>query len=210
MSMGSARLLRLVMLMALAFAAASARAGGLETLDRFLAEVQAGQGEFVQTVSARSGRKPRVSSGEFAFARPGRFIWRYRKPYPQLLVGDGKRMWAYDEELNQVTVKTLGDALGSTPAAILAGRGEIARNFELAADGISDGLEWVDAKPLSSDSPFTSMRLGFADGALREMHIRDGFGQATRLEFTRFERNPALDDTLFRFIPPPGADVVGE
>ena len=190
--------------------AAHAQAGGLDTLTRFLTEVRTGQGEFTQVVSARSGRKPQRSSGEFAFERPGRFLWTYLQPFPQQLIGDGKRLWSYDRDLNQVTVKTIGDALGATPAAILAGSAEISRNFELAEGGTSAGLTWVDARPLAPDSPFVSMRLGFAGEELKAMEIRDGFGQLTELRFVRFARNPRLDAGLFDFQPPAGADVVGE
>lgn len=195
----------------LTLAADGARASDvLARLDRFLVEVGSGQGEFTQVVSGRSGRKPQRSSGEFAFRRPGKFLWHYRQPYPQQLVGDGERIWSYDQDLNQVTVKRLGDALGATPAAILAGKGDLAAHFELRDAGAADGLDWVAARPLAADSPFVAMRLGFAGDALQAMRIVDSFGQETELRFTRFERNPRLDPGLFRFVPPPGADVVGE
>lgn len=179
-------------------------------LARFLAEVGSGQGEFTQTVIAGSGRKPQRSSGEFAFRRPGRFLWLYRTPYRQKLVGDGERMWAYDEDLNQVTVRKLGDALGATPAAILAGEGDLARNFVLEDGGSAGGLDWIAARPRAADSAFEEMRLGFEGDHLRAMWIKDSFGQLTELRFERFERNPQLAEGLFRFQPPPGADVVGD
>ncbi len=185
-------------------------AEAIERLDRFLAEVRSGQGSFTQVVTSRSGRKPQRSKGEFAFERPGRFLWFYSEPYPQKLVGDGKRMWSYDQDLNQVTVKPLGDALGATPAAILAGEGELEKNFELAEGGNSDGLDWVLARPRAADSPFTDMELGFDGAQLKAMLIRDGFGQLTELRFQRFETNPKLDAGLFMFTPPAGADVIGE
>lgn len=204
------RRVRLILFSTSLLASAGASAGALESLDRFLSEVNSGQGDFTQVVVSRSGRKPQRSSGEFAFLRPGRFIWSYREPYAQLLVGDGERMWSFDKDLNQVTVKRMGDALGATPAAILAGKSEIARNFALSEGESSEGLAWVDARPLSTDGPFTAMRLGFEGDALKAMQIRDGFGQLTELRFTRFEHNPRLDPQRFRFVPPPGADVVGE
>lgn len=182
----------------------------LARLDRFLEDVHSGRGEFTQLVRSSSGRKPQQSSGEFAFERPGRFRWVYQTPYPQQLVADGRRMWSYDVDLNQVTVKAVGDALGATPAAILAGKGELARNFELRDGGSQDGLDWVDARPLARDGSFTELRLGFSGADLSAMVIRDSFGQQTELRFTRFERNPSLSAELFRFVPPSGADVVGE
>lgn len=193
-----------------ALLALPARADGIGQLRAFLQDGRGAQGSFVQTVLSRSGRKPQVSEGSFAFQRPGRFRWDYRSPYPQLLVGDGQKLWSWDRDLNQVTVKRMGDVLGSTPAAILAGDQAIEKNFELADAGSKDGLEWVDAKPRATDTSFQSMRMGFAGGTLRRMELQDNFGQTTLLEFVRLERSPNLDPGLFRFEPPKGADVIGE
>lgn len=186
-----------------------ALADGIAQFRAFLQDNRAAQGTFVQTVLSKSGRKPQVSEGSFAFQRPGRFRWDYQKPYPQLLVGDGQKLWSWDKDLNQVVVKPLGDALGSTPAAILAGDMAIEKNFDVVEAPSADGLEWVDASPKAAGS-FQSMRLGFAGGNLRRMELRDNFGQTTLLEFTRLERVAHLDPALFRFTPPKGADVIGE
>ena len=159
---------------------------------------------------SKSGRKPQQASGTFAFSRPGKFRWVYEKPYAQLLVGDGSKLWAFDQELNQVTTKKLGQALGNTPAAILAGDNSLDKNFVLKDAGDADGLEWVEATPKSDDSSFERIRMGFAGGQLKAMVLHDNFGQTTALQFGQIERNPSLDAGLFRFVPPKGADVVGE
>jgi len=209
--MNGSLLLRGLLALGLMLAACPGSAAeAIQRLDRFLAGVHSGKGSFTQVVTSRSGRKPQHSKGEFAFERPGRFLWAYSEPYPQKLVGDGKRMWSYDQDLNQVTVKPLGDALGATPAAILAGQGELEKNFELSEGGSSEGLDWVVARPLADDSPFTGMELGFEGEHLKAMLIRDGFGQLTELRFQHFETNPKLDAGLFEFAPPAGADVIGE
>jgi outer membrane lipoprotein carrier protein len=187
-----------------------ALADGIGQLRAFLQDSRGAQGSFVQTVQSQSGRKPQISEGSFAFQRPGRFRWDYLKPYPQVLVGDGQKLWSWDKDLNQVVVKPLGDALGSTPAAILAGDQAIEKNFELAEAGEAEGLAWVEARPRAADTSFQAMRLGFAGATLRRMELRDNFGQTTLLEFTRLERSPNLDPALFRFTPPAGADVIGE
>lgn len=202
-------LLRVAVLPAFLLASGSPWAGGLEQLRQFMAQTSSGSGEFSQTVIARSGRKPQVASGSFSFERPGLFRWHYQLPYQQLLVGDGTRLWSYDKDLNQVSVKRMDDALGATPAAIIAGRTDIERNFDLAEGAPSDGLVWVEARPKAADSAFAALRLGFADSMLKMMEIRDNFGQNTRLVFERFERNPKLDPGIFRFVPPAGADVIG-
>lgn len=185
-------------------------AGGIAQLRQFVEAARTAQGDFEQTVSAASGRKPKHASGSFIFARPGKFRWTYDKPYAQLLVSDGEKLWSWDRDLNQVTVKRLGDALGSTPAAILAGDDAIERNFELAEAGASDGLEWVLAKPKLADSSFESMRMGLAGGLLKRMELKDNFGQTTMIEFRSLVANVRPDPALFRFSPPPGADVIGD
>ena len=196
--------------LALLFAAGSVHADGLAQLKLFMDGTRTARGSFTQQVFSKSGRKPQPASGTFAFSRPGKFRWIYEKPYAQLLVGDGSKLWAYDQELNQVTTKKLGQALGSTPAAILAGDNSLDRNFVLKNAGDADGLEWIEATPKAEDSSFERIRMGFAGGQLKAMLLNDNFGQTTSLLFGQIERNPSLDAGLFRFTPPKGADVVGE
>ncbi len=185
-------------------------ADGIAQLRQFVAETRSAEGDFEQVVTARSGRKPQQAAGRFAFARPGKFRWEYEQPYRQLLVGDGVRMWSWDPELNQVTVRTIGDALGATPAAILFGSGALEESFELADGGTSAGLSWVEAAPRRTESGFEALRIGLADGQLKRMEMRDNFGQTTLISFTRLQSNPAADPERFRFVPPAGADVIGD
>ncbi|HEY6898822.1 MAG TPA: outer membrane lipoprotein chaperone LolA [Rhodocyclaceae bacterium] len=199
----------LLLLAALAGFAAPAAASGLEQLKAFLAEARSAKGTFFQSVTAKSGRKPQQSTGSFALQRPGKFRWAYERPYPQLLVGDGEKLWSYDPDLNQVTVKKLGNALGATPAALLAGEA-LERNFELKEGEAAEGLEFVEATPKAKESTFVSLRLGLRDNQPQLMEIHDHFGQTTLLRFTHFELNPSLAAGTFRFVPPKGADVVGE
>ena len=196
--------------LSLLLAAGTARADALAQLKQFMDGTRSARGSFTQQVISRSGRKPQEASGSFAFLRPGKFRWVYDKPYAQVLVGDGSKLWAYDRELNQVTTKKLGQALGSTPAAILAGDNSLDRNFVLKDAGVSDGLEWVEATPRADDGSFERIRLGFAAGQLKAMVLNDNFGQTTVLQFGQMERNPGLDAAQFRFVPPKGADVVGD
>lgn len=191
-------------------AAASAHASSLDRLKTFVEQTKGARALFSQTVSAKSGRKPQQASGTMVFSRPGKFRWTYDKPYYQLIVGDGDKLWVYDKDLNQVTVKTLGAALGSSPAALLAGDNALDKNFTLTDGGSKDGIEWVDAEPKAADTTFESMRIGFSGDALKLMELRDNFGNTTTLTFSQFERNPPLEPGLFRFSPPKGADVVGE
>ncbi|TAH50395.1 MAG: outer membrane lipoprotein chaperone LolA [Betaproteobacteria bacterium] len=208
LSFGSRILLGLALALVVRGAAAAADAVG--QLRQFVSATRSAEGEFEQVVTAKSGRKPQQSAGRFAFARPGKFRWEYDKPYPQLLVGDGERMWTWDRDLNQVTVRHIGDALGATPAAILFGSGSLDDNFVLTDAGAGDGLSWVEARPKRAEGAFESLRIGLDGADLKRMEMRDNFGQTTLISFTRLRPNPPQDATRFRFVPPAGADVIGD
>jgi len=199
----------LVMVLLLGIAPAAGAAGTAQ-LRAFLDGAKVGKATFRQVVAAKDGGRPRESSGTFSFARPGKFRWSYEKPVAQLIVGDGERVWVYDQDLNQVIVRKIDLALGASPAALLAGDNALEKNFEVTDAGTIDGLEYVDAKPRSPDSGFENVRIGFRDNLPRAMELKDAFGHVTTLTFGTFERNPALDAAQFRFAVPNGADVVGD
>ena len=199
-----------VVLGAAAGVSAPAAASGIDRLNRFIASTQSATGEFEQRIYGRDRNGVQASRGTFAFARPGRFRWTYAKPYEQVIVGDGARVWVYDPELKQVTVRKLDLALGATPAALLAGSNEALRAFTLKDEGTRDGLEWVEAVPRERESNFERIRMGFGFSGLERMELVDAFGQTTELRFTGFQRNARVDPELFRFAPPPGADVIGD
>ena len=202
--------MRALLLAALLLSSGAAVASGVDALHSFIAATASAQGEFVQKVYDRKHKLTQESSGTLAFLRPGRFRWTYAKPYAQLIVGDGARVWVYDEDLNQVTVRRLDRALGSTPAALLAGSKEIERAFTLSDRGEKGGLEWVEAQPREKESNFETIRMGFGFSGVEIMELADSFGQTTVLKFTALRRNPKLDASLFKFVPPKGADVIGE
>ena len=187
-----------------------AMAGGLESLKAFIADVRSARIEFQQRVADADGRKLQESSGTFQFSRPGRFRWFYAKPYEQLIVGDGVKVWVYDPELRQVTIKALGDALGSSPAALLAGSNDVDRAYTFNALPREGGLDWVEAVPRDPESSFERMRLGFRKSNPELLQLRDRLGQVTTIRFTRLDRNPKLPADTFRFVPPADADVVGD
>lgn len=188
---------------------ALASAGGIAQLERFVEGAASARGEFEQVVTASSGRKPQRGAGNFVFERPGKFRWEYETPYPQLLVSDGTQLWSWDPDLNQATVQAVGNALGNTPAAILAGDGSLERNFALSEAGQADGLAWVRAVPREQDTSFESIRIGLANGELKRMELQDHFGQTTVIDFRSLVTGIEIDADAFRFTPPPGADVIG-
>ena len=205
-------MLRSLLLFALSVASLPVLAQGssLERFQTYVRTTQAARADFDQKVYDRAGKLVQESKGNFAFLRPGRFRWTYAKPNPQLIVGDGERVWVYDEDLKQVTVRKLAKALGSTPAALLAGAADIEKAFDLSDAGDKEGLAWVEAKPREKEAGFERVRLGLGTSGVEAMELVDNFGQTTKLRFSSIQRNPKLDGSEFRFTPPKGADVLGE
>ena len=193
-----------------ALAVTTAQAASIDRYREFLDGTRSARAAFEQQVYDRDGKAVQQSKGSFVFQRPGKFRWVYDKPADQVIVGDGKRVWIYDRQLNQVTVRKMEAALGSTPAALLAGGTGVEKAFILSDAGEKDGLEWVLAKPRRQESGFESVRMGFSAGGLQAMELKDQFGQTTWLRFSHLVRNPKVDPQSFRFDPPKGADVLGE
>jgi outer membrane lipoprotein carrier protein len=191
----------------------TAGATALEQFKSFVATSKSASGEFIQRQlkvdGAGQGKQSATapSSGNFVFARPGKFIWTYQKPYEQILQADGEKLYIYDKDLNQVTIKKLGNALGSSPAAILFGSNDLDKNFTLKEAPSKDGVEWLQAIPKTKDTSFESIRIGLRGGVPVAMELRDAFGQASELTFTKFEKNPPLPSDRFKFVVPKGADV---
>jgi outer membrane lipoprotein carrier protein len=186
------------------------QAATLERLRAFVRDTQTARASFTQTVTDKNGRMVQQASGEFAIARPGKFRWNVDKPYKQLLVGDGERVWIYDADLNQVVKRRNDKALGTTPAALLAGKEDVERAFDWRDLPPADGLDWLGATPKDKESSFSDIRLGFDASGLAALEIFDNFGQRTVSKLAQLERNPKLAPDLFKFTPPQGADVVGD
>lgn len=203
-------LLTALFLPLLALLPALAHADAIGQLHSFLDETRSFRAEFRQAVTTRSAGRAQESSGVLAIQRPGRLRWEILKPFPQLVVGDGQKIWIYDPELEQVTVREAGQAIGGSPAALLAGSKALDTGFTLRADGQRDGLDWVEAIPKTSDSGFEKVRIGMSGKELRAMELFDNFGQTTRIRFQAAEYNPSLPASLFRFSPPAGADVIAQ
>ena len=192
---------------ALLLPAATRAQDAVALLRAFVRDTQSGQARFTQTVTAPDGQRRRTSSGEFAFLRPGRFLFQYRKPFEQTLVADGSKVWMHDPDLNQVSSRPLAQALAATPVALLAG-GSLEPEFTLAAEPAAEGMQWAKATPRQRDGAFQSLRVGFRGRELAAIEVLDGFGQRSRLDFERFEANAAVPAERFRFVPPPGADLI--
>jgi outer membrane lipoprotein carrier protein len=191
----------------LLFAAAAAHADAVDTLKEFVRDVKTGQADFTQTVTSPDGLKKKTSSGRFEFSRPNRFRFNYLKPFEQLIVADGQKVWIYDADLNQASSRQFSQALGSTPAALLAG-GPLEKEFDLAPLPAKDGLEWAEAKPKAKDGTFKSVKIGFRGKTLAAVEVVDAFGQRSLLQFNQFAGNVPLSTEAFVFKLPKGADLI--
>lgn len=198
---------RLLAAFALALATLTAQADAVDTLKAFIRDVKTGRAQFTQTVTSPDGAKKKVSSGYFEFWRPNRFRFVYEKPFQQVIVADGQKVWIFDADLNQASSRKFSSALGATPAALLAG-GSLDKDFELTSLPAKDGLDWVLATPKQKDSAFKSVRVGFRGKDLAAVEIVDAFDQHSLLQFSQFISGVHFATDAFHFTPPAGADVI--
>ena len=187
-----------------------ARADGTSSLKNFYDKTLSMRADFHQIVTDRKGQKIQEVYGKMQLKRPNKFRWDYNKPFEQQIISDGKKVWLYDTELAQVTVRELSKALGSSPAALLAGEDGLDKNFKLMNVSREDNLDWVSTNPKDKDTGFDKISLGFKDNVLQEMNMVDSFGHQTKIVFSKFEHNPVIEAKTFLFQPPKGVDVVGE
>jgi len=190
-----------------AFVSAAAHADAVDTLKDFVANVKTGHSAFTQVVTSPDGKKKKSSSGTFDFARPNHFRFQYAKPFEQLIVADGQKVWIYDADLNQVSSRKFTQALGATPAALLAG-GSLEKDFTLSALPSQAGLDWAQAIPKAKDGAFQSVRIGFKGHDLSALEIVDSFGQKSLLQFTQLTANAPMPADHFKFTMPQGADLI--
>lgn len=185
-------------------------AAGRQKVEGFLQGLQSLQANFKQTLSDRAGQIVEEATGQLAIRRPDRFRWDYREPNQQVIVADGTRIWLYDSDLEQVTVRKLDDTLSATPAMLLSGQGNLQDNFTVTQTSQEGATQWVRMEPKRDDTDFKWVRLGFEGATLRFMQLADKLGQTTTLEFSQLQRNSAIDPTRFTFTVPAGADVIGD
>jgi outer membrane lipoprotein carrier protein len=191
-------------------AATPVHAGSIEKLHAFIEQTRSAKANFTQEVTDSNGEVQPQARGTVQFERPGKFRWTYDKPYEQIIVGDGEKLWIYDKDLNQVTRRNLDKAIGSSPAALLAGADDVDKYFSLNAVGMKNKLDWLEVKPYDTDSLFEKVRMGFRGNMLEIMELFDNFGQRTTIKFSNLKRNPGSSPGLYTFTVPQGADVVTE
>jgi outer membrane lipoprotein carrier protein len=192
--------------------AGAAHAGARDDLNAFTRGLKGLNGQFSQEVFDPKGKLKETSSGKVALSAPRLFRWEYQKPYPQLIVADGKTVWVYDPDLEQVTKRPQGVEEQHSPLSALIDPGKLDAQFVVKEAGTDKGLEWLELSPKGdpSEATFRSARLGFGDSGLVRMQVVDSLGQRTVIEFSGWQRNPSFGKDVFRYSPPKGVDVIGE
>lgn len=185
-----------------------------EKLQQFYQQIKSMKAEFSQSVISQSKPQVERSTGVLQMERPGKFRWDYKFPYEQQIVADGKKLWVYDIEMEQVIVKPLDLVLGNTPAVLLSGNADIADKFnveEMAAPNDNDkGFYWMQLTPKQEESGFEKLLLAFVGNKLSIMELKDAFGQVTRIIFTNLVENPKISASVFEFTVPEGVDVIDD
>jgi outer membrane lipoprotein carrier protein len=190
-------------------AAAADMEAAYRKLDELTHGMQSLQTDFTQVLSDDHGRVLDKSTGTLSVLKPGRFRWNYATPHPQEIVSDGEKLWIFDKDLEQVTQRPLDESLAGTPAILLSGEGSLRDSFEVTQMQEKGSQLALTLKPKRNDTDFRAVQLLFEGNVLKSMELADKLGQVSTVEFSNFKRNPKLDATLFNFVPPPGADVIG-
>lgn len=205
------KIVKSLLLCALLSVAGPGYAGkGRELLDAFLNNTNTMQADFQQKLLDAGGLMMQQTSGKFLLKRPGKFVWDYLEPYPQKIVSNGQRIWIYDSELEQVSIKPYSQVLTGAPVILLDQRQDLDKEFKVEEKGLVDDQHWITLTPRSPDNEFKEIRVGMMENRLRTLMLVDAFEQTTVIEFDHLQINPMLDDERFRFQPPPGTDVVGD
>ena len=203
--------LRFVALGAALLITSTAFAGARDELKSFTAGLKGLDGQFTQQVHDDNGKLKETSSGRVALSAPRLFRWEYTKPYPQLIVADGSKVWIHDPDLQQVTVREQGAEEQNTPLSALIDPGKLDQQFNVKEAGTADGLQWLALTPKNGgEASFESARLGFGKEGLARMEVKDAVGQRTTLSFSGWKRNPAFASGTFKYAPGKGVDVIGD
>ncbi|MBX2839284.1 MAG: outer membrane lipoprotein chaperone LolA [Gammaproteobacteria bacterium] len=181
----------------------------LTRLEHFSKTLNSFSASFEQTLYDADSAPLKSSSGTVLLKRPGKFIWKYAEPEAQEIIADGARIWLYDKDLEQVTVNDIDDRVSGSPLVLLMGTKPLSDEFTVTPLGESDGIDWVELKPLETDTDFEVVYIGLNEAGLAAMELRDNFGQATQIIFSDFQADIPIDDATFEFIPPAGVDVIG-
>lgn len=180
-----------------------------DRLNRALNSLDNLQAEFKQTVLDDDKQVVQQSMGEVSIQRPGKFAWIYQQPYEQQIIADGKELWVFDVDLDQVTVKPMESGLSTAPIMLLMQKQPVETEFEVSEIGQRKYLYWVELLPKKQDMEFSRVYIGLEDELVKAMELRDNFGQSTQIVFENLRTGVIFDPKTFEFDPPPGVDVFG-
>ena len=195
---------------ALTLAAHAATGNARAKLDAFATNLHSLTGSFSQTLTDANGQAGKSSSGTLALEAPRQFRWETTAPYKQTIVADGSRVWLYDPDLEQVTVRIQSGEEAHSPLTVLTDLKQMDRDFKVTEQGERDGLSWVRLTSTAKDPQFDYADLGFDSNGLARMTFRDQLGATTDIRFSGWQRNPSIAPQTFNFVPPKGADVIGD
>lgn len=195
---------------ALLLAANLANAGARDELGTFTQGLKGLDGQFSQQVFDVRGKQKESASGRVAVSAPRLFRWEYVKPYPQLVIADGKTVWVFEPDLNQASRRPQGEEEANSPLAILLEPAKLDRDFITREAGVRNGVAWLEVTPRGADAGFKAARLGFAGGQLTQLEYVDALGQRTAIAFSGWKRNPSFAKGTFNYVPGKGVDVIGE
>ncbi len=180
-----------------------------QRLNQFFEQVTTFEADFVQQVFGEDGALIQRSEGILKLKRPGRFLWEYLKPSPQLILADGNNLWIYDAELEQASIKGIDEALGAAPIVLLTENRPLSENFDIQDTGAREGLEWTQLTPHTQDTEFSQIEFGMDGINIVQMELHDQFGQKTVIRFENSRTNVGIPDSKFEFSPPDNVDVIG-
>jgi outer membrane lipoprotein carrier protein len=181
-----------------------------DPLQRFLDGFNSLEANFVQRLINENGDELEKTEGVLHLQQPGKFHWSYEIPYTQKIISNGDVLWVFDEDLEQLTIREMGDAIDQTPAGIILGNNDIAEHFVQVNMGVIENHDWIELTPRNLEAQYNNIRIGFEDSKLTMMIIVDNLGQTTRIDFSNVEKNIKLSSTLFEFEVPEGIDVIDE
>ncbi len=182
----------------------------VKQLQAFLKASKSLTADFKQVLINEAGDPYQTSYGIFYLQRPGKFRWDYLKPFQQQIVSTSGKVWFYDTDLEQVTIKKLDESVGSTPALLLSGNISLDDNFTMQDQGVDGDMQWIKLLPKNQESSFKYILIGLNKGSLGGMELSDNFGQLTRIYFSNVLLNPPIKPTVFEFKAPKGADVFSD
>lgn len=196
------------------YTAAQADAAASDTLTNLLLNIHTLQANFTQTIKDKSAKTLQQSEGNLAIERPGKFRWEVKKPTPQLIVANGARLWIYDPDLEQVTVRKISKAAGQTPAALLSDKSlTLGKDFIVQTSKKTSqiaGVEGFTLTPKEKDDPMQMIKLSFLNKQIQEMQLQDHLGHTTIIVFQHVKTGMSLPNSLFTFKPSAKIDVIDE